>query len=364
MLSQNVRKYLVASSLVLLSHVAHLLPDAGGLPFCYHNSRLWFLIGREGFGSAQGQWTDFGGKADKPSEAPMTTAAREFTEETRYVFGKNNYGHSIAWFQTHVNLDIQSQWGYHMFLVEVPFIDAGILRHGPAVPHYEKIDYAWVDANDFLNFVALNNSTQKALATYNGMRIRNCCFQTIRRNLPQIRQMLAQYLQQHQPTTAAAAAPHHAPAPAAAAPTPATYKASQITVIEHQHGQTATGELLFCRHNGIIYTHCPVDGSIITMLSSSYAIPFEFEGDQYTTVSEAFQAHNGHQLARQAKIKLMADIYAAKIFQNKQLRDSLRSTGNTHIINNTDHPFWGRTNNTGDNALGQILEQLRSLYCR
>ena len=49
--------------------------------------QAYFLIGQE----PNGVWADFGGRADATDRNPKETAIREFTEETRCVFGMYDY---------------------------------------------------------------------------------------------------------------------------------------------------------------------------------------------------------------------------------------------------------------------------------
>lgn len=193
MLSQRIKRHIFYGLITISSIIPQVLPDGGCLPFCYHKGRILFLLGQEAFGASKGNWTDFGGKSD-PRENHLITASREFSEETRYVFGRGSMSRSMAFFQTHICLEVESRYGYHMFLVEVPYIDTKILKDGPKVPHYEKENYQWVDAENLLDVI--EHTPSKNIAIFQGMTLRKCFVQTIRLNSDKIRKALVQYAQQ------------------------------------------------------------------------------------------------------------------------------------------------------------------------
>lgn len=61
------------------------------------------------------------------------------------------------------------------------------------------------------------------------------------------------------------------------------------------------------------------------------------------------------------KIDIMGDIVWAKFSQNPRLGDALLATGDARLIegNTWNDTFWGVCNGTGENYLGQILEEVR-----
>lgn len=139
--------------------------SAGILPYTYDKyGKLLFLIGEE----KNGYWADFGGYADPKDKDVQTTAAREFTEETRAVFGlyalKHNlvqnslspFAASIAYIQPRITHSVllDGEKKYALFLAHVAFIPANRFKSARKTPHYEKIDYAWVPAVALADAVA------------------------------------------------------------------------------------------------------------------------------------------------------------------------------------------------------------------
>lgn len=177
-------KYYLTVFLAVIITAAQAAPGGGCLPFTVHYGRVLFLVGKEGYGPSKGQWADFGGSAEPKDTSVLETAAREGSEETRYVFGDGNLRASIQYLQAHSRLHIShANGGYHMFLVQVPYIQPAIIKHAPKVPHFDKIEYVWVDARDFLG--ALKHCQQKPFV-YHGMQFRNFVFSTLKHNLCQL----------------------------------------------------------------------------------------------------------------------------------------------------------------------------------
>lgn len=141
--------------------------NAGMLPYTYHQGTVYFLFGYEKRG-ASFVWTDFGGICD-PSDSKDAhnqgvslskyCAAREATEETRYIFGDNKLPASsqakkqssiknlLSWKSAEF---IHDQYEYTQFFVEVPYIDASRFKSGPKVPNFEKMDYQWIKGDELL----------------------------------------------------------------------------------------------------------------------------------------------------------------------------------------------------------------------
>jgi 8-oxo-dGTP pyrophosphatase MutT (NUDIX family) len=108
-----------------------------------------------------GYWIDFGGSSDW-HETPVETAAREFSEETMFCFYPDCAEvKKRLKFATPVISN-----GYYMYFLQVPFVyDLNRIQHNLRVRHHikgcqgsgynwlmahhiEKIDYAWVYADD------------------------------------------------------------------------------------------------------------------------------------------------------------------------------------------------------------------------
>ena len=61
------------------------------------------------------------------------------------------------------------------------------------------------------------------------------------------------------------------------------------------------------------------------------------------------------------KTKVMENVIQAKLRVCKDARDTLINSGNTEIVEDTDHPFWARgSDNNGQNMMGKILMMFRT----
>lgn len=158
---------------------------AGVLPFCVHKGKGLILIGKQNSYNGPLVWCDFGGFRDKPDQTIEYAAAREFSEETRYVFGRLINDYSLEGSINYILPRIKSDWflkktsqdrkgkkiDYTMYLVEVDYISAEILKNAKKVPHYEKEDYCWVPADDFLNYFVSTNKSADVFKEKNMRRV-------------------------------------------------------------------------------------------------------------------------------------------------------------------------------------------------
>lgn len=133
---------------------------AGVLPYAQFQNRWVILLGMDVH--RQGYWIDFGGQSDR-RETVIETAAREFCEETMYCFFENT---SEVKKRLKYRAPIISADGYQMYPLRVPFIqDLNKMLHALCAKHHikgipgsghcwllahhiEKIDYAWIWADD------------------------------------------------------------------------------------------------------------------------------------------------------------------------------------------------------------------------
>lgn len=156
--------------------------NAGILPYCYdEDGNAFFLLGQE----FDGPWADFGGRAEE-GEDSQATALREFSEETKLVYGKfakeqTNLEKEVD-FEEFLNASrnyIKSRLtgmvahpkGYYvMYLAHVDFIRASSFERAYKTPHYEKKGYAWVPVEDFMN--AMKESPDRWKSFYQDKQIR------------------------------------------------------------------------------------------------------------------------------------------------------------------------------------------------
>ncbi len=160
-------------------------PSAGILPYYIDKSgQAYFLIGQE----PDGSWADFGGRADKSDLNPKETAMREFTEETRCVFGMYDYKQnrrlrkrilhypectqaSYRYIKQRMSQGLRHPRGYYvMYIARVEHIPAEVFNRAAKIPHYEKKKYVWVNADAFINTVALSTNRQNTY--FEGKKIR------------------------------------------------------------------------------------------------------------------------------------------------------------------------------------------------
>lgn len=152
--------------LLFLVYGALLAVPAGVLPYSSYQDKYVILLGvdhhRPGF------WMDFGGQDDW-HETALETAAREFSEETMFSF----FAHKSEVRSRLKSVEpIVASNGYHMYPLAVPFIqDLNKVHQGLCAArgaswlgnhHVEKIDYAWVYADDLKKaFVAAGGNASK-----------------------------------------------------------------------------------------------------------------------------------------------------------------------------------------------------------
>lgn len=193
-------------------------PNAGILPYFYDcQGNAYFLLGKE----HDGTWADFGGFAEKSDGDTRITAAREFSEETRLVFGKfaagvrpletndadltaaeekpstaidgkptsaRNRTHqerlvmkkeqqqkfladSIAYITPRITAElVHPKKYYHMYLAKVDFIPADVFNNAALVANYDKENYAWVPVDEFMQ--AMKKATNRWRAYYLKKQIR------------------------------------------------------------------------------------------------------------------------------------------------------------------------------------------------
>lgn len=174
--------------------------NAGVLPYFFDKSgKAFFLIGRE----PNGFWADFGGRAEKDEETTIT-AAREFSEETRYVYGKHAQGvknlesskptekflnASIDYINKRITGKLVHPKGYYvMYLAEVDFIPATVFDSALEVPHYEKTKYSWVSVQKLVN--AIRTQTDRRKAKIGKKRIRRQIFDVLKNDVDTIENII------------------------------------------------------------------------------------------------------------------------------------------------------------------------------
>ncbi len=156
--------------------------NAGILPYAYKDGKAYFLLGLENRTWDRNRpwakkarstwvWTDFGGKCDTGDyneAAQFNTnqetycAARECTEETRYVFGNKlplnplvnkqsqEFKLSLRYWINHVTNKFYIDSFYVQVFAQVDYIYANKLKNAPKVPSYEKDEYRWISVKDVL----------------------------------------------------------------------------------------------------------------------------------------------------------------------------------------------------------------------
>lgn len=199
-LIMNKRILVLASCLLWTSGIV-ARTNAGILPYTFKRGTVYFLIGKE----PNELWADFGGRAELQDGTTEDTAAREFSEETRYVYGKYELNKklkkhcgkscklaSIDYIKSRITgVASHPKEYYEMFLADVDYIPATTFKHAAKIPHYEKKDYAWVPADKFL---AVIRDSQDRLETYFGTKhIRQQFVDTIQANYRKIRRILWGY---------------------------------------------------------------------------------------------------------------------------------------------------------------------------
>ncbi len=177
------RRLVILSAVLWISSCAFAAKhmSAGILPYYYNKKGVaYFLIGKE----PNGVWADFGGGAEQNDQDVLETAAREFSEETRYVYGKYACGYevkkaryapykkaSMDYIESRITGSFTHPRGYYrMYLAQVDYIPVSRFKHAAKVPHYEKRDYAWVPAYEFVE--AIHKSKDRLKTYYGRKRIR------------------------------------------------------------------------------------------------------------------------------------------------------------------------------------------------
>ena len=181
----------------------------GGFPYTVHNSKVKFLIGKE---RANGQWSDFGGSRNLlPSGARENTddaAKREFGEETKDLFGNGSRANSNKLFDQFKHQRFNHPLKkYASFLIKTPYVEE--YKFTQARGDNEKTEFAWVDAEEFLNAVERRGKQAPDTAFSIGSKeFRPFFIDTIQHNLSGIRQAIRKEQQPikqittYQPTSA------------------------------------------------------------------------------------------------------------------------------------------------------------------
>ena len=191
------KKLLISLSLLLTITGCYAKdPTAAGVfPFAYNEQGvLCFLLGQE----PNGLWADFGGKVDPHEKYSHQTAIREFSEETRYVYGRyaslkhtrnkeayirpgTAFKESKKYIARRLREKLVHPKGYYvMYLAHVDYIPAEEFNCASKVPHYEKKAYVWVPVNELLE--DLKNSSDRHHAYVNGMKVRPPFYDTVMHN--------------------------------------------------------------------------------------------------------------------------------------------------------------------------------------
>ncbi len=151
---------------------------AGVLPYTLHNYVLLLLLGRESNGLS-----DFGGFVEE-EETLLQAAVNEFSQETRYVFGKFALGLSLRknhalqeleraskeYILPKLKMQVNHPKGtYTMYLACVDYIPADEFTFAHKTPDYDKEEYVWVSAIDLCDVMKTCHADN---AYYLGMKIR------------------------------------------------------------------------------------------------------------------------------------------------------------------------------------------------
>lgn len=202
------KKYvgIVLSLLLIITgqcYAAHKRPSAGILPYCIDNAgQAHFLLGQE----PNGVWADFGGRADPTDRDPKETAMREFTEETRCVFGMYDYKQnrklrkkilhypecmraSQRYIKPRMSQGLRHPRGYYvMYVARVDYIPAEVFNRAAKIPHYEKKRYAWVPADALISVV--ETSGDRHNTRFEGKKIRAPFCDMLKTHAPTLRRLL------------------------------------------------------------------------------------------------------------------------------------------------------------------------------
>lgn len=156
----------------------------GVLPYAVNNGKVYFLFSQEASGPNKGDYSDFGGKADRQDLNHGTwIAAREFTEESCNLFGQYT---SVQPYLTkkYVN-NFRIEAPYVMFVVQVPFeqdIDKTFKRRLSRATNRhqrEKSRLQWVSGED-LERSLLNGNRHITLGNGNTITLRRCAFSLLK----------------------------------------------------------------------------------------------------------------------------------------------------------------------------------------
>lgn len=193
-------RIVLISLCVFISTIDAKLKNAGILPYYYDAyGSAYFLIGQE----KNGTWADFGGGSEKKDKNQKYVAAREFSEETRLVFGKYAAGlqdlqravktkdipyylkKSIDYIHPRITASVPHPAGYYiMYLAQVDYISEKDFNHAAKIPHYEKKRYKWVPVEEFMR--SMKEPKNKARISYKGKLIRKQFYETFSTNYSEI----------------------------------------------------------------------------------------------------------------------------------------------------------------------------------
>lgn len=131
-----------------------LRPDhtgGGVLPYWVNEGVIYFLLSKEGFGSAKNTWCDFGGAKDR-GETLLDSAARECWEESRGILG------DLKTIRKKISQSAPIGKKYGMFFLEVDrsqdLTNNNFVKRTFSDFHrMEKTEIAWVKADDVFKAV-------------------------------------------------------------------------------------------------------------------------------------------------------------------------------------------------------------------
>lgn len=194
-----ISKILISFLLIISQSGTIACVAAGVLPYTWHGNKMWLLFGQEAIWIRQLRWQDFGGST-KLGQPINEAAAREFSEETRAIWGNSyamlkNAGFDVDSLNSKVNESSfdyieryvsQSQqpliqklvsqaiknsvnyilpklnqdfyvyrqgYNYHQFFAEVDYVSTNTIRRAPKFYEYDKVDYAWVPLQEFMKIL-------------------------------------------------------------------------------------------------------------------------------------------------------------------------------------------------------------------
>lgn len=194
----------IADTKVPITPIKKKKINAGILPYFYDQSgNAYFLIGR----NQSGDWSDFGGAWSLEDHDSMVTATREFSLDTRFLFGKLALNRrpleqtvckkdfellqktGIDYIIPRITGAFVHPKGYYiLYLAEVDFIPADSFESTTTIPSYKKTDFAWVASNDLLN--SMNKAKNRWHAYHLGKQINRHLYDVLHAEHHTIRQTI------------------------------------------------------------------------------------------------------------------------------------------------------------------------------